>query len=56
MNEGTPGGVLLLDKPQGVSSFQALRPLKRIFPKTKIGHAGTLDPAASGLLLIGSRG
>jgi tRNA pseudouridine55 synthase len=53
MSEGTPGGVLLLDKPQGVSSFQALRPVKRLFPKTKIGHAGTLDPAASGLLLIG---
>ena len=48
-----PGGVLLLDKPMGVSSFQALRPVKRLFPKTKIGHAGTLDPAASGLLLIG---
>src|SRR5690606_11582611 len=45
--------VLLLDKPEGVSSFQALRPLKRLFPKTKIGHAGTLDPMASGLLLIG---
>jgi tRNA pseudouridine55 synthase len=53
MNEGAPGGVLLLDKPVGISSFQALRPLKRLFPKTKIGHAGTLDPAASGLLLIG---
>jgi tRNA pseudouridine55 synthase len=47
------GGILLLDKPTGISSFQALRPLKRLFPKTKIGHAGTLDPAASGLLLIG---
>lgn len=44
---------MLLDKPEGVSSFQALRPLKRLFPKTKIGHAGTLDPMASGLLLIG---
>lgn len=49
----SPGGILLLDKPVGVSSFQALRPLKRLFPKTKIGHAGTLDPAASGLLLVG---
>ncbi|GEM_PF-18787 len=49
----TAGGILLLDKPVGISSFQALRPLKRLFPKTKIGHAGTLDPAASGLLLIG---
>ncbi|MDB5051091.1 MAG: tRNA pseudouridine synthase [Fibrobacteres bacterium] len=53
MSEGLPGGVLLLDKPQGITSFQALRPVKRLFPKTKIGHAGTLDPAASGLLLIG---
>jgi tRNA pseudouridine55 synthase len=45
--------VLLLDKPRGISSFQALRPVKRLFPKTRIGHAGTLDPAASGLLLVG---
>jgi tRNA pseudouridine55 synthase len=51
--DSSMGGILLLDKPTGVSSFQALRPLKRLFPKTKIGHAGTLDPAASGLLLIG---
>lgn len=51
-----PGGVLLLDKPAGLSSFQALRPVKRAFPKTKIGHAGTLDPAATGLLLIGVGG
>jgi tRNA pseudouridine55 synthase len=50
------GGILLLDKPVGVSSFQALRPIKRLFPKTKIGHAGTLDPAASGLLLVGIGG
>jgi tRNA pseudouridine55 synthase len=47
------GGVLLLDKAAGISSFQALRPVKRAFPKTKIGHAGTLDPAATGLLLVG---
>jgi len=48
-----PGGFLLLDKPVGVSSFQALRPVKRAFPKAKVGHAGTLDPAASGLLISG---
>ena len=46
-------GVLLIDKPVGVSSFQALYPVKRAFRKTKIGHAGTLDPAASGLLVLG---
>jgi tRNA pseudouridine55 synthase len=47
------GGFLLLDKPVGISSFQALRPVKRAFPKAKVGHAGTLDPAASGLLISG---
>jgi tRNA pseudouridine55 synthase len=50
------GGFLLLDKPVGVSSFQALHPLKRIFRGLKVGHAGTLDPAASGLLLVGVGG
>ncbi len=46
-------GILLLDKPVGVSSFQALYPVKRLFRGSKIGHAGTLDPAASGLLVVG---
>ncbi len=46
-------GLLLLDKPEGVSSFQALYPVKRVFRGKKIGHAGTLDPAASGLLVVG---
>lgn len=44
-------GFLLLDKPPGVSSFQALGPVKRLFRGRKVGHAGTLDPAATGLLL-----
>lgn len=46
-------GYILLDKPVGVSSFQALYPVKRSLGSRKIGHAGTLDPAASGLLLCG---
>jgi tRNA pseudouridine55 synthase len=46
-------GFLLLDKPPGMSSFQALRPVKRLFHGRKVGHAGTLDPGASGLLLVG---
>lgn len=54
--DSRPGGFLLLDKPRGISSFQALNPLKRIFRGLKIGHAGTLDPAASGLLLVGVGG
>jgi len=46
-------GFLLLDKPPGITSFQALREVKRLHPGRKVGHAGTLDPGASGLLLAG---
>jgi len=43
-------GVLLLDKPVGLSSSAALQAVKRLFQAAKAGHAGTLDPLASGLL------
>ncbi|MCX7785698.1 MAG: tRNA pseudouridine(55) synthase TruB [candidate division WOR-3 bacterium] len=45
-------GVLLLNKPVGVSSYDCIRKIKPIIPKIKIGHAGTLDPIAQGLLII----
>ncbi|OBS10363.1 tRNA pseudouridine(55) synthase TruB [Acidihalobacter prosperus] len=45
-------GVLLLDKPQGLSSNQALQAVKRIFRARKAGHTGSLDPLATGLLPI----
>ena len=44
--------LLLLDKPRGVSSNGALQQVKRIYRAEKAGHAGTLDPLASGLLPI----
>ncbi len=47
----TAGGLLLLDKPAGISSNQALGKAKRILGIRKAGHAGTLDPFATGLLL-----
>ncbi|NQY82290.1 MAG: tRNA pseudouridine(55) synthase TruB [Alphaproteobacteria bacterium] len=47
-----PCGWILLDKPEGLSSAQALNRVKRALNVRKAGHAGTLDPAASGLLLI----
>jgi len=50
MSEGSPCGFLLLDKEQGRSSHQALSPCKRYFHERRIGHAGTLDPLATGLL------
>ena len=45
-------GVLLLDKPAGLGSNAALQAAKRLFAATKAGHAGTLDPLATGLLPI----
>src|SRR3981189_2897182 len=45
-------GALLLDKPLGVSSNAALQKVKKIFDPEKAGHAGPLDPLASGLLLV----
>ena len=45
-------GFLLIDKPKGISSFQSLRPIKRSFRGKKVGFAGTLDPAATGLLVV----
>lgn len=43
-------GVLLLDKPHGISSNKAVQIAKRIFSAAKCGHTGTLDPMATGLL------
>lgn len=45
-------GALLLDKPVGVSSNRALQEAKKLLGAKKAGHAGTLDPLASGLLLV----
>ncbi|WGI25774.1 tRNA pseudouridine(55) synthase TruB [Halomonas alkaliantarctica] len=45
-------GVLLLDKPKGVSSNHALQRVRRLFQAQKAGHTGTLDPMATGLLPI----
>lgn len=45
-------GVLLLDKPVGLSSNDALQKVKRLYRAEKAGHTGTLDPLASGLLPI----
>jgi tRNA pseudouridine55 synthase len=45
-------GVLLLDKPSGITSNAALSRVKRLFDAEKAGHTGTLDPLASGLLPI----
>lgn len=43
-------GILLLDKPKGLSSNQALQAVKRLYGAAKAGHTGSLDPMATGLL------
>lgn len=45
-------GILLLDKPTGISSNRALQQAKRLFAAAKAGHTGSLDPLATGLLPI----
>lgn len=45
-------GILLLDKPQGLSSNQALQRVRHLFEADKAGHTGALDPLATGLLPI----
>lgn len=43
-------GILLLDKPSGISSNHALQRIKRLYQAAKAGHTGSLDPLATGLL------
>lgn len=45
-------GVVVLDKPQGITSFRAAERAGRVFRCKKYGHAGTLDPMATGVLLV----
>jgi len=45
--------ILFIDKPKGISSFDVIRILRKKLKIKKMGHAGTLDPGATGLLIIG---
>ncbi len=45
-------GLLLIDKPAGMTSHDVVRKIRRIFHTRKVGHAGTLDPLATGVLPI----
>ncbi len=45
--------LLAIDKPTWITSYDVIRRLKRAFPKQKIGHSWTLDPLATGLLILG---
>ena len=46
------GGVLLIDKPAGITSHDVVARVRRALGGVKTGHAGTLDPFATGLLIV----
>ncbi len=46
-----PSGILLIDKPEGITSSRVVQGVKRALGARKVGHAGTLDPFATGLLI-----
>lgn len=52
MVEARPGGVLPVDKPTGPTSHDVVARCRRVLDEGRIGHTGTLDPFASGLLLL----
>ncbi len=50
---GTGPGVVVVDKPAGMTSHDVVGRCRRIFSTRKVGHAGTLDPMATGVLVVG---
>jgi tRNA pseudouridine55 synthase len=48
----TRNGLLLVDKPAGITSHDVVARARRLFNERRIGHAGTLDPMATGLLIL----
>lgn len=49
----TPAGLVVVDKPGGMTSHDVVGRCRRLFGTRKVGHAGTLDPMATGVLVIG---
>jgi tRNA pseudouridine(55) synthase len=47
-----PCGILVVDKPEGISSFGVVAAVRRRAGRAKTGHAGTLDPLATGVLVL----
>ena len=47
-----PDGVLLIDKPAGMTSHDVVSRVRRLFGTRQVGHTGTLDPMATGVLIL----
>lgn len=48
-----PHGLVIIDKPAGITSHDAVRRLRKVAKTRRVGHAGTLDPMATGVLILG---
>ena len=53
MSAPTPAGLVVVDKPSGMTSHDVVARVRRLAGTRKVGHAGTLDPMATGVLLLG---
>ncbi|HSE10179.1 MAG TPA: tRNA pseudouridine(55) synthase TruB [Nocardioidaceae bacterium] len=53
MSTPTPPGLVVVDKPSGMTSHDVVARVRRLAGTRKVGHAGTLDPMATGVLLLG---
>ena len=51
-NKSSTKGNILVNKPPGLTSFQCVKKIRYITKAKKVGHAGTLDPFANGLLIV----
>ena len=49
---GPEAGLVIVDKPAGMTSHDVVGRCRRLFGTRKVGHAGTLDPMATGVLLL----
>src|SRR5271168_1059186 len=53
MTEPQPGGLVIVDKPGGMTSHDVVVRIRGLAGTRRVGHAGTLDPMATGVLVIG---
>lgn len=51
--EQEPTGILVIDKPAGVTSHDVVDEIRKLYETKKVGHSGTLDPPATGILVMG---
>lgn len=51
-SDNLPGGIVAINKPCGISSHDVVNRVRRLYNTTRVGHAGTLDPLASGVLVV----